>query len=426
MERLFDAQTKGLPDVGAGIALSDIGRRGWNVLHEDLPLPVAVLRESDLANNARWMRGFVTRYGAKLAPHGKTTMSPELFRRQIEDGAWGITVATVQQMRVARAAGAKRVLLANLLIGARDIEYVLSALREDPRLDFYCLVDSLAGARRLAEAALQQPVGRPLQVLLEIGYAGGRTGCRDIDTAISVARAVKAAHPRLALRGVEGFEGLVQSLPAADAMPKVRALLDRVTSAAHLIDAEELFDGNDVILSAGGSSYYDVVLEALSTVPLRKPASVITRSGCYLTHDSGLYRRGFSDILDRSAEARARAGAMRNALEVWCYVVSVPEEDRAILGAGRRDFGHDAGPPVVLKRFRPGADKAPHAFEGSGEIVAINDQHAHFIFKPGVDIAVGDMVALGISHPCTTFDKWRLMYTVDDDYAVLHGIETYF
>jgi D-serine dehydratase len=130
--------------------------------------------------------------------------------------------------------------------------------------------------------------------------------------------------------------------------------------------------------------------------------------------------------LGRSAGARAVAGGFENALEVWAYVLSVPEPGRAILGAGRRDFGHDAGSPRPLKRFRPGCDGAPAAADPAWEIAAINDQHAHMIFAPANDVAIGDMIALGVSHPCTTFDRWRLMYVVDDDYHVRSAIQTCF
>jgi len=57
----------------------------------------------------------------------------------------------------------------------------------------------------------------------------------------------------------------------------------------------------------------------------------------------------------------------------------------------------------------------------------LNDQHAYL--RLGADAAglqVGDRVVLGISHPCTTFDKWRWMPVVDEDYAVVDAIVTVF
>jgi D-serine dehydratase len=39
---------------------------------------------------------------------------------------------------------------------------------------------------------------------------------------------------------------------------------------------------------------------------------------------------------------------------------------------------------------------------------------------------VGDRVCLGLSHPCTTFDKWRWMPIVDEELNVVDAIVTWF
>jgi D-serine dehydratase len=369
------------------------------------------------------MREFLAANHLRFAPHGKTTMSPELFALQMDDGAWALTLATVQQMRVARAAGIARIVLANELIASADIAYVLEEMRSDPGFEFYCLVDSHEGVRRLAEAAHAQPPGRPLRVLIELGQSGGRAGLRTVESALALAREIKAANPLLSLCGVEGFEGLSQHLPETEAVPRVRALLQAILSAATIIDENGLFSGEEILLSAGGSAFYDLVAETLGCGGFRKPSFVVLRSGCYLTHDAGLYQRSFSEIAQRSPRACA-GGAFENALEVWCYVLSVPEPSRAILGAGRRDFGHDAAPPIPLKHFRTGRDLAPAP--AGWTIASINDQHAHMMVPPGADVNVGDAIGLGVSHPCTTFDKWRLLYVVDDAYVVQSGVQTFF
>jgi D-serine dehydratase len=422
----IDGRTKGLPCGAAGIRLAEIGRQRWNVLHEDLPLPVAVLRETALANNSRWMREFLAQTGAKLAPHGKTTMSPQLFARQIQDGAWGLTLSTAQQVRVARQAGVQRILLANEIVGRHDLSYLLEELRADPDLEIYCLVDSADGLHRLREAAVSASIGRPLPLLLEVGYAGGRAGCRDLDTAVSVARLIKAAEPYLTLHGVEGYEGLHQGLPGVEGVPKSEHFLHFLVAAARRLDAQNLFGSSEVILSAGGSAYFDLVTDILQTAQLGRPVCVVVRSGCYLTHDAGLYARLFGEVRERSPGAKRISGGFLNALEVWAYIQSVPEARRAIINAGRRDLGHDAGMPVPLKYFRPSRDAQPLPAPAGHEIVAINDQHAHLVFPAEADVKVGDMVALGVSHPCTTFDKWRLVYVADDAYTVSSAIQTFF
>jgi len=191
----LDGRTKGLPAGVDALAPGAIASRGWNVLREDLPLPLALLKASSLDHNARWMRAFREAAGVALAPHGKTSMSPELFRRQLADGAWGITVATVQQLRVARDAGVARVLMANQLVGRQAIGYVLDELARDPAFEFFAVVDSVDLVDQLAAAARARKAGRPLSLLVECGFAGGRTGCRTVDEAMEVARRIAAAAP---------------------------------------------------------------------------------------------------------------------------------------------------------------------------------------------------------------------------------------
>lgn len=423
-DRPVDPRTKGMPPGATAMPLSAVGSQGWNLLREDLPLPLAVLRADALANNSRWMRDFLARTGAILAPHGKTTLSPQLFALQIADGAWGITLSTAHHVRVARLAGVRRVLLANEPVGRQELATLMAECAADPEFELFCLVDSVEGVRRLSEAVGAANLARPLGVLLEIGDVGGRCGARDMAGAMTVARAV-AAMPDLALRGVEAFEGLHQHSPAGEGATRVRELLSRMVAVAEQLDGEALLADGSPILSAGGSAFYDLVTEIFAGASLSRAPQVILRSGCYLTHDAGLYERSFREARDRSQVVRTIEGGFHNALEVWAHVLSVPEPARAILGMGRRDFGDDAARPVPLHLFRPGRDAAPGA-PPMGRIVAVNDQHAHLALEPGDDVAVGDMIGFGVSHPCTTFDKWRLMAIVNEDYDVISAIETFF
>jgi D-serine dehydratase len=274
------------------------------------------------------MREFLARSGAVIAPHGKTTMSPQLFSKQFDDGAWAITVATVQQMKVAQDSGCQRIVIANQVIGKQAIRYVFEAMKADPKLDLYCLIDSVENVAALRAAAEQVVPGRPLKLFLEGGFKEGRTGCRDMAAAMAVARAVKAAAPHLALVGVEGFEGLLKGAAIGE-------FLDFLLDIAKACDDEDLFappsELGEVILSAGGSAYYDIVVDKFKRTNLRRPARVLTRSGCYLTHDSHLYNDFYHEMLERSADARAIPGGLTPALEVWAYVQSRPEREKAIL-----------------------------------------------------------------------------------------------
>ena len=260
---VLDVTVKGLPPGAAPIRLGEIGSRGWNLLRGDLPMPSAVIKRGALRHNSDWMRRFLKLTDVRIAPHGKTTMAPQLFDIQLADGAWGITVATVQQFLVCRSFGVRRVLMANQLVGRQEIATVLEALKADPGLDFYCLVDSVDGVRRLSEGVAALPPGRPLQLLLEGGMAGGRTGCRTTEDALAAARAVKAAGPGLALRGVEGFEGLIGGATPAEQDAKVAAFLDFLVEIARRCSGEALFAPGPVILTAGGSAFFDLAATRL-------------------------------------------------------------------------------------------------------------------------------------------------------------------
>jgi D-serine dehydratase len=418
------ATAKGWPAVAGALPLRDVGRRGWNLLREDLPLPVAVLKASALAHNSRWMRGFLEQFEVCLCPHGKTTMAPQLFARQLGDGAWGITVATVQQLMVCRRFGVPRVLMANQLVGRQAIRAVLAELQADPGFELLCLVDSLAGVELLRRELEQMPLGRPFEVLLEGGVAGGRTGCRAPEDALAVARAI-AAVPELALVGIEGFEDVVAGAPA-DVEPKIAAFLGYLVDLARACAAEDLFAPGPVILSAGGSKYFDQVTTAFRGADLDRPVEVVLRSGCYLSHDSKIYTDAFARLRARTPEVERLGEGLRPALELWATVQSTPEPGLAIATMGKRDVSHDIDLPLTREWFRPGLHERPQGLGPGFQVIGLYDQHTRLRVPADSPLRVGDLVSFGISHPCTTFDKWQLLYVVDDDYTVTQAIRTFF
>lgn len=412
-----DATTKGLPHDCRPLELSEIGQQGWR-LQDDLPFPVAVLSASALEHNLQLMQHWVDDHGALLAPHGKTTMAPQLFARQLELGAWAITVATAHQLQVAHAHGVRRVLLANQLVDRRSAAWACRLLQQDPGFELLVYVDSPAGVALLAAAAAESGLDRPLDVLLEVGHLGGRTGTRTPEQAEAVAQAVVAAGDRLRLRGVSGFEGLapVQRFSAGcdGGGDQVQALLaDMAATYSRLHDRGLLAD--DHILTAGGSAAFDAVVDVLRPA-LRPGGRLVLRSGCYVTHDHGMYA-GTSPL--QESDALPAAQALRPALELWSHVQSTPEPGLALLSFGRRDTGHDYGFPRPLRHLG-GQDLSAASISG------VNDQHAYLRLPDGVEVEVGDVVVCGISHPCTTFDKWRVLLVVDDDGVVVDAVATFF
>ena len=426
LAEILDSTTKGYPLSAAPLPLSAIGAQGWSLLAGDLPLPLAVIRDSALAHNHAWMRDFTVATDVLLAPHGKTTMAPQIFAQQLAAGAWGMTVANVQQLGVCVRFGVRRVLMANQLLGALEVRTVIDLLRRHPDLEFHFLVDSLAQLAAIEAVAATDPPPRKLAALIELGVPGGRTGLRAHDAALALARQV-AASRFVALSGIECYEGLQISGDAAQDALTVGRLMQRVKELAIACDREDLFAGPSIILTAGGSAAFDIVARELPT-RLSRPVLTILRSGCYVTHDSGTYERLLAGVKSRSGGVWQTRPGLQPALEVWSRVQSVPEPGLAILTLGKRDASYDIEMPITLKRFRPGADAAPRPVPAGWTISAMNDQHA-YLRCPGDEThppQVGDLIGCGISHPCTTFDKWRVLFMVDDGYRVTGAIRTYF
>lgn len=378
-------------------------------LHEVLATPFAVLDGAALEHNLTTMARWCSDHGVELQPHGKTTMAPALYERQLAAGATGITAATPAQVRVMRAHGVPEVQLANELTQPREARWIAEQVAAG--FTFTCWVDSPQGVAILDAAAAG--TGATLDVLLEVGAVGGRTGCRDAAGQAAVRAAVDAA-PNVRLVGVAGYEGAVAGDRSPESMAVVRDYLGRMRAAAAEI-APSL--AGPVVLSAGGSMFYDLVAEVLTADWPTGAARVVLRSGCYITHDHGMFHR--NSPLD-GPDAAIR---LHPALTVWGTVVSRPEPARAFLDVGRRDVSFDQGLPVPLRRRA--ADGVITDFVGA-TVTALNDQHAFIDLPADLALAIGDRVELGISHPCTTFDKWRHIPVVDETGAVTEVIDTYF
>lgn len=421
-EPRFAPGLKGYPHDAPTLTRGELAAAGWQLFDGRLPLPQAVLKREALEHNIAWMQRFVRERGIELAPHGKTTMSPQLFARQLDAGAWGITFATVTQAAVGVAAGARRILIANQVVAGADLAAIraLCAAHAGQRIVF--LVDSPAQLALIERWCVAHGAAAPFEVMLELGVEGGRAGCRGADDAAALARAL---HASAAVRfvGIECYEGLGATGRSEHDAPYAQALMDRVDALARLCGREHLFDADEVLLSAGGSAIFDLVAGRLKPA-LGRPVRGLLRSGCYVTHDHGNYRR----MLAAVAERCGCTDTLRPALEVWTLVQSCPEPGLAILTAGRRDVSFDIELPIPFGRVAAGASQ-PTGVPPTWKITALNDQHAYLRWDAADAAAapvVGERVGLGISHPCTTFDKWHWMPVVENDYRITDAVSLHF
>ncbi|MER6631338.1 amino acid deaminase [Streptomyces sp. NPDC000987] len=407
-----DHRFKGLPPDADGLTVGELAAQRRNLFTGGFTTPVLALSAERLEHNLALMEAYAARHGLAFAPHGKTSMAPQLFHRQTDRGAWGITLAVPHQVRVARAFGVRRVFLANEVVDPAALRWIAAEQDADPDFRLICYVDSVRGVE-LMDTALRG-AARPLEVVVELAAgAGARTGVRTEAECAAVADAV-AATRTLRLVGVAGYEGEV---PQADP-ERVRAWLRRLVALAVGFDRAGRFAGRDeIVVSAGGSAWFDAVAEVFAEIPgLSSPVLKLLRSGAYVTHDDGRYRR--LTPFNRVPEE----GALEPAFRLWTQVVSRPSADQAFVNAGKRDAAHDLDLPVAQVVRRDGTERPAAGIS----VTALSDQHAWLRTTAEADLEVGDWLGLGLSHPCTSFDKWPLIPVAEADGTVVEYIRTFF
>ena len=398
-----------------GRAVSQSENGIYRLVDEDISLPVAIIKQSALTNNLNWMQSFADHHQVKLSPHGKTSMTPAFFRQQLENGAWGITVATPAQAEVAAMAGAKRIIMANQLVGKTNMASVEQLISEFD-VDFYCCVDSSVNVQRLSQYFANTK--QTLKVLIEFGVPGGRCGCRSPQEVLELAQTIQDT-PSLSLAGIEVYEGVIHG---DNAEQDIRTFLKQALTSVESLTSDGLIVGQPIITGAG-SAWYDVVAECLANLT---DYLAIIRPGCYAIHDTGIYLDAQSKVLQRAQVNQGYAcelgGDLESALEVWAYVISRPEPTKLVVGLGKRDVAFDAGLPIAERGYRNGEAISVKGLTAT----AVMDQHTFVETNGSCEIEVGDMIAFSTSHPCLTFDKWRYIAISDDDHQVTNWVETCF
>ena len=385
-------------------------------LVRDVSLPSLVIHRAALEHNIRWMQDFVSRSGAELAPHGKTSMTPALFRRQLAQGAWGITLASAVQTCTAYAGGVRRVLMANQLVGRANMA-LIAGLQQDPAFEFHCMVDHPDNVQALGAFFAER--GQRLNVMIEYGVVGGRCGCRTEQEVRALAAAIKA-QPALALTGIEGYEGVIHG---EQAVSGIRAFAASLVRLALELQRDGAFALDKPIVTASGSAWYDLIAEGFAAEAASGRFLSILRPGSYVVHDHGIYKDAQCCVLDRRSDLHE---GLRPALEVWAHVQSLPEPGFAVIALGKRDVAYDAGLPMPLKRYREGVLPAVGDDVRACTVTAVMDQHAFMTIAAGTELKVGDIISFGTSHPCLTFDKWRTGCLVDEQLNVVESLEIVF
>ncbi|MGW2183630.1 alanine racemase [Streptomyces sp. NPDC001732] len=240
--------------------------------HPTGQLPELRLDQQALEHNVRLMAAWCRDHHVELTPHIKTTMTRSIVERQLAAGAWGVTVATVTQARIALGWGVRRVIIANEVVHRHDLSLLRRWLDEESELELYCFVDSLAGI------GLAQPLTTgartPLRVLIDIGTDAGRTGVKGPVEAADLAKAVRAA-PGLLLAGVAGYEGVRPNRRDTTTLAAVDEHCHRAITVFRSLTA--LFETTQPVFSMGGSAFPDRVVHALAKAA-RHPDPLLCRA----------------------------------------------------------------------------------------------------------------------------------------------------
>ena len=399
---VIEDKFKGFPIDSYGKTLEQFLATNPNLFTANFQFPIMVLKESAVKNNIAQMMSFCNSVDAQLAPHVKTTMSPQLAQMQVAAGATALTVANFWQGRIFLKHGFKNLIIANEVLDPTAIAEI-AKINKQKQAEIIFYVDSI-----LALEIIQKhtPLEGEQNLFIEVGTENGRGGVRELSLVEQLAQRIRA-DKRLNLIGVTGFEGAVpDAARGRRGEKKISKFCQKIVAAAEL--AYPYKSDQQFVISAGGSAYFDIVARELNK--FEKPRRLLLRSGGYITHDHKYYEEIYPFAsTDRSFQP---------AIEVWAQVISKPEKGFGVLNLGKRDIGNDLHNPIPIKSY----DGQVKSF--SAVIEKLNDQHGYLRGKQ--EFSLAQLIGLGISHPCTTFDKWGLIPLVNDDYDLIDCLQTFF
>lgn len=410
---VFDARFRGIPP-GEVLSAASIKSKNWSPARGDMPLPVLTLDTPALRANTTVFLDYANKAGVLLAPHAKTPMMPAFAKMLIEQGAWGATVANTQQLHTLLETGIKHLVYASPPGGTSGASHLVNALKAFPGAEVFVFLDSVDGVAALDTAMTEG--GAKVSGLVELGF--GRTGARTLETAIAIRDAIHATNGKIELAGVATYEAAaVDGSDYRRAFDELFQLVsDTFTAIRDVAGLEKA-----MTITAGGSMYFDEVVARLEPIARQDNARLVLRSGAIFFSDDGLYKRALEAIAVRGT-ARQLARSIRPVLSLWVEVLSQPEPGLTICGFGMRDAPNDQGMPIIRRAFRDGreidiANPAP-------VVEKLNDQHA--FVRGSAALRVGDILELGISHPCTALQRWRLVYGINEQDLVDDILTTHF
>ncbi|MGA1804690.1 alanine racemase [Rhizobium sp. HT1-10] len=424
---LIDDRIRGFPPGRPPLPIDAIGTQNWKPYDGQMGLPLMSLNQTAFAGNIEAMMGLVKEHGVEIAPHAKTPMAPALAAALLSAGAWGTTVADIRQASVFLKAGQRKLILANEIGGVAAARRLAALLSGFPDAELHIFVDSRDAVDALRQAWGERADLPALGLLIEFG--AGRAGARSLQAGLDILNFLLASEtPTLRLTGIAAYEGAAATPDPQETAERIRSLL-HITSEFLIALRARLGDARPLILTAGGSVFFDMVISGLrAAVAADSHCRLVLRSGAIFFHDHGIYQRGLADLDARGGYVpegvvQSASAAFVPALRIWAEVLSRPEAGLAICGMGMRDVANDQGLPKPLALYRNGQH---HADLAGCAVLRLNDQHAFIQLREQSDVAVGDVIEFGISHPCTCIDRHAIVYGLGPDHRVTNAYLTHF
>lgn len=423
---VLDDRIRGFPAGHAPLAAAEITGMGWKPHDGVMSLPLLSLDRAAFEANVDWMMRYVRAHGLQIAPHAKTPMSPAIAAALIGAGAWGTTVADIRQASVMLHSGLSRLIIANEIGGPSAARRLAAMLRHHPDAELHIFIDSLATAEALEKVWRDTPDLPTLGLLVEVGAARG--GARTLDAVEEILDFILARETEtFRLSGAAAYEGAAATADAKETAQRISGLMT-LTAEVYRIVRKRVGQDRPLIVTAGGSVYFDMVVQHLGPLVLPdKAAILVLRSGAIFFHDHGVYERGLAAldarggfIIDGLTEKASNR--FQPALRAWAEVLSRPQAGLAICGMGLRDAAIDQGLPRPLALHR---GDTRHGLDGAS-ISKLNDQHAFVEWIGDLDVQIGDVIEFGLSHPCTCLDRHAVLYGLDASHTVTAVFPTSF
>jgi 3-hydroxy-D-aspartate aldolase len=355
----------------------------------DLPTPALLLDLDAFESNLEKMSVFVRERGVALRPHAKTHKCVEIARRQLAQGAIGISVATLAEAELMTGAGIRGLLITAEIVGKQKVARLMQLMSR--AADTRVVVDNTDNVDELQQAAGSAGVQIPVLIDLDVGQ--DRTGIHPGDDALQLARHIAQAG-NLELNGLCAYAGHVAHVVGfADRAASSHGAMARAVETRDLL-AE---DGHNMgILSGASTGTYNIDPDIEGFTELQ--------AGSYVFMDVD-YRR----IGGRHA---AVYDDFSPALTVLATVIH-RSGDKAVVDAGLKAFATDRafGPePLGLSGVR---------YEFAG------DEHGRLrLENPSQDVQLGDQLRFIIPHCDPTvnlFDRIHCVRgdTVEDEWSIM-------